>query len=113
METLSDIEKEEVFSVITEAINLLGLGKSESEKVFVVLNQMIIKGKITTQELRRQLGELLPGSFSIMAKALGVTTAKLDNMLRRGELFTSDALPKFAKEIKINYNLPFHPKQVF
>ena len=47
-----------------------------------------------------------------MAKALGVTTSKLDNMLRRGELFTSDALPKFAKEIKINYNLPFHPKQV-
>ena len=53
METLSDIEKEEVFSMMTKAINLLGLGESESEKVFFALNQMIIKGKITNQELRR------------------------------------------------------------
>src|SRR5690606_20127337 len=69
------------------------------------LEQMISKGKVTTEELRRQLGERLPGAFGIMANALGVTLPQLDKMLKKGEVLSKDALPKFAAALEKAYGI--------
>ena len=66
---------------------------------------MISKGKVTTEELRRQLGERLPGAMGIMAASLGVTIVELDRMLKAGEVLSAEALPRFAKAVEIAFGI--------
>jgi len=47
----------------------------------------------------------LPGAFGIAAKAMKVTTAELTDMLKKGEIASTDFLPKFAKEIEKTYGI--------
>ena len=63
------------------------------------------KGKVTTEELRRQLGERLPGAVGIMAAAVGVNVNQLDAMLKKGELLSAEVLPKFARALESAYGI--------
>jgi len=61
--------------------------------------QMISKGVISSEELRQQLGESLPGAFQIAARAMGVTTQELSKILEQGQVLSEDFLPKFAQQL--------------
>jgi tape measure domain-containing protein len=89
---------EEIFSSMAKSGAVLGLSTAEMNGVFRALSQMMSKGKVQAEELRLQLGDRLPGAVRIMAQALGVTTGKLEEMLKKGEVISDTALPKFAKE---------------
>jgi tape measure domain-containing protein len=101
--TLRDTEG--IFRSITKAGAVLGLTVDEMNGVFLALEQMMSKGKVTTEELRRQLGERMPGAVGIMAAALGVGTQELDKMLKKGEVLSADALPKFARALEAAYGI--------
>ena len=94
-----------IFNSTAKAAGVLGLKSDELNGVFLALEQMLSKGKVTTEELRRQLGERLPGAMGIMADAVGVTIDELDKMMKKGELLSSMALPKFADQIEIAYGI--------
>lgn len=94
-----------IFESVSKASSVLGLQTSELESVFLALEQIISKGRLSTEELRRQLGERLPGAFGIMAAALDVTVPKLDEMLRRGEVLSAEALPKFAEALEVAFSV--------
>jgi tape measure domain-containing protein len=64
------------------------------------INQMISKGTVSSEELKRQLGDRLPGAFRIMTEALGVTQKELLKLLQTGALMTEDVLPKFAAQVE-------------
>ncbi len=98
-------ETEQIFESVTKASAVLGLRTDELTGVYLALEQMLSKGKVTTEELRRQLGERLPGAFGIMAKALDVSIEQLDDMLKKGEVLSRDALPRFAKELEKAYGI--------
>lgn len=98
-------ETENIFRTVTKAAGVLGLKTHELEGIYLALEQMLSKGKVTTEELRRQLGERLPGAFGIMAESLGVTTQELDKMLKAGEVLSSEALPKFAEQLEKAYGI--------
>jgi tape measure domain-containing protein len=98
-----DIHK--IYGSIIKVIVILGLNSNDIDRVFLSLAQMILKGKVTTEELRRQLGERLPGAFVIMADAIGVHLEVLDNMLKDGEILTSEVLPKFADALERMYGI--------
>ncbi len=90
----------DIFLSVAEAGRVNKLSVDQLNGIFLALEQMISKGKISAEELRRQLGDRLPGAFNIMAKALGVTTAELDEMMRKGELVADQSnLLKFAAEL--------------
>lgn len=93
-------ESQGIFETFTKAAGVLGLKSDELNGIFLALEQMLSKNKVTTEELRRQLGERLPGAFNLMAKALGVSTNELDSMLRAGEVLASEALPKLRVEVE-------------
>ncbi len=93
-------ETRKVFLSVAEAGRVNKLSLEDMNGVFLALTQMISKGKISSEELRQQLGERLPGAMNIMADALGVTSAALYKMLEDGEvLANSDNLLKFADEL--------------
>ena len=98
-------ETQKIFGSVTKAAGVLGLKTDELSGVYLALEQMLSKGKVTTEELRRQLGERLPGAFGIMADAIGVTTSELDKMLKAGEILSKDALPKFAEQLEKAYGI--------
>jgi tape measure domain-containing protein len=94
-----------IFDSAAKAAAVLGLNTDEVNSVFLALEQMVSKGKVTTEELRRQLGERLPGAFGIMADAAGVSIREFDKMLKAGEILSSEILPKFADKLEEAYGI--------
>ncbi len=93
-------EAREIFTSIAEAATVLQLSSEQTRGALTAVEQIISKGKVSAEELRGQLGERLPGAFQIAARAMGVTTAELDEMLVAGELLADDFLPRFAAEVR-------------
>ena len=89
----------QIFSSIGEAALNKGLNREGQERVFLAIQQIISKGKVSAEELRQQLGEALPGTLQTASRALGVTTQQIDKMLQSGELVATDFLPKFAAQL--------------
>lgn len=102
---ISGREIEQIFESITKAGSAMGLSQQQQERAFLALNQMMSKGTIQAEELRGQLGEALPGALGIMAKSLGVTEKQLGQMMKDGQLLSSEVLPKFAKQLEITYGI--------
>lgn len=98
-------DTEKIFRSMTKASAVLGLKTDELVGVYLALEQMLSKGKVTTEELRRQLGERLPGAMGIMAAAIGKTIPQLDAMMKRGEIISAEVLPKFADALETAYDI--------
>ena len=92
-----DLENQKmVFESLTKAAAYYHMSSDRTKDMMNAVTQMMSKGKIAAEELRRQLGNALPGAFNLMAAALGVTNAQLDDMMRKGQVISADALPRFA-----------------
>jgi len=96
----SQDETNKQFLAVTKAGTVLKLTTDQMQGAFLALGQMMSKGTVQAEELRGQLGERIPGAFSIMAKALGVNERQLNKMLEQGQVLSRDALPKFAAELE-------------
>lgn len=96
---VSMTQAKDIFQGVSKAALVMGLSAEQSKGVFVALGQMASKGGVMAQELKLQLGERLPGAFSIAARAMGVTTAQLSKMMEDG-LDPTEFLPKFAIELE-------------
>ena len=93
-------EIKEIYESVSEAARVYNLSADRTRLSFLAIEQMINKGKVSYEELRRQLGEQIPGAFQLAAKAMGVTTKELDKLLVKGEVYTEDFLPKFARALR-------------
>ena len=93
---LSLEQQKEVFESLTKAAAYYHLSADQTNDMTMAITQMMSKGKVAAEELRRQLGNVLPGAFNLMAAALGVTTSQLEDMMKKGQVISSEALPRFA-----------------
>ena len=89
-------DQRKVFESVSRTVTAFGLSADEANGVFLALSQMMSKGKVSSEELRLQMGEKLPIAIQAMAKAAGVSVGELDGMLKKGQLLAKDILPKFA-----------------
>lgn len=85
-----------VFESLTKAAAYYHLSADRTADMMNAVTQMMSKGKVAAEELRRQLGNTLPGAFNLMAAAMDVSNKQLDEMLRSGEVVAADVLPRFA-----------------
>lgn len=103
------IELEQVKSIyesLTRASGAYHLSADQTQSVMLAVEQMFSKGKVSAEELRRQLGNSLPNAFNMMAKAAGDagitlngTAAELDKAMRAGQVMASEVMPYFAREL--------------
>lgn len=100
---VSTQQTREIFEATITAMTVLHRSSDRTKLALLALEQMMSKGTVSSEELRRQLGEQLPGSVNLAARALGVTTAELQKMLKAGSIASSTFLPKFAAEIQKTY----------
>jgi tape measure domain-containing protein len=96
---LSELDQVKTFDAVSEAITSFKLSGEDAKGVYLALGQMASKGTVSAEELRGQIGERIPGAFSLAAKAMGVTEAALGDMMQKGELAANVFLPKFAAEL--------------
>lgn len=85
-----------IFDSLTRAAAYYHLSADRTSDMMNAVTQMMSKGKVTAEELRRQLGNTLPGAFNMMAAAMDKSTAQLDKLMRDGKVVAADVLPKFA-----------------
>lgn len=93
-------QSRQVFQDISAAMVSLHLPAERMQGVFVALEQMANKGTVQAEELKRQLGNALPGAFELAAESMGILPSKLMEMMKKGEVFSKDFLPNFAKTVK-------------
>lgn len=102
--SLDEIKK--IYEALTKAAGAFHLSQENTQNAMIAVEQMFSKGKVTSEELRRQLGNALPGAFGLMAKAAynaGLitenTTGAFEAAMKKGEILAKDVLPKFAEEL--------------
>lgn len=98
-------QSQDIFESFGKAGATLGLRADELDGIFKALEQIMSKGTVQAEELRGQLGDRLPGAFTIMAESMGVSTAELGKMLKAGKVLAADVLPNFAKQVEIAYGI--------
>jgi tape measure domain-containing protein len=86
------------FEGITAGIRGTGRSLQDLDSALVATSQVFSKGKVTAEELRGQIGERLPGAFTLFAQSIGKTPQELDKALERGEVSLQDFL-KFSKTL--------------
>lgn len=89
-----------IFESVSKAVATMGLSAEDAQGVFLALSQVMSKGTVQAEELRGQIGERIPGAFTIAAKAIGVTEQQLNKMLEQGQVISKDFLPKFAAQLE-------------
>ena len=99
-------EQKRIYEALVRAAATFHMSEDKTRDMMVAVTQMMSKGKITAEELRRQLGNHLPGAFNLMAKAAGNagvttngTTAELEELMRKGDALAYVLLPAFADEL--------------
>jgi len=96
-------EVQQIFKSVSNAGAVLGLSNERMSLSFLALEQMMSKGKVSMEEIRRQLGDNIPGAFQLGAKAMGMTVEAFDKAVSAGEVFSDDFLPKFRKALDENF----------
>lgn len=94
-------DQRRLFLAVAESARVNKVSTENLSGIYLAFTQILSKGKVSSEELRRQLGDRMAGAFNLFADALGVTTAQLDEMMRKGEVFASrDNLLKFADKLE-------------
>jgi len=88
-----------IFNSIIVSSAALNQSTSQLNRTITAFEQILSKGVLSAEEIRRQLGNNLPGAFSLTARAIGVSNAELEKLLRSGSLLSKDVVPKIAEEL--------------
>lgn len=88
---------EKLFTGISAATAALQLTPDKAERVIYAFGQMASKGQIMSEELKGQLGDVLPGALAIFAKAAGMSVKEFSKAMEDGEFVGSKFRDTFAK----------------
>ena len=94
---LSLEQSKHVFEALTRASSYFNLSADEFNSVMLATNQMMSKGKVSSEEFTRQLSERLPGTLNLVAEKYDVTAGEMLKMIQNGEVMAEDLLPKLAE----------------
>lgn len=100
---LAGASQEEVnksFKDFTEVGTVLHLTQEKMDSLFLALDQSFSKGVVQSEEIKKQLGNVLPGAVEIGAKAVGKTPAAFIKAMERNLIITKEFVPKFAAEYR-------------
>jgi tape measure domain-containing protein len=90
------------FNGIVAAVRATGGSLADVDSALTATAQVFSKGKVSAEELRQQIGERLPGAFTLFAESMGKTPAELDKALEQGQVSLQD-FQKFAEAIFERY----------
>lgn len=95
-------DAEKAFLGIAAGIRGTGGSLQDMDAALRATAQVFSKGKVSAEELRQQIGERLPGAFTLFAKSIGMTPKELDKALEDGKVTLQDFM-KFSEELFKQY----------
>ena len=98
--TVADAEK--AFLGVAAGIRGTGGSLQDLDSALTATSQVFSKGKVSAEELRQQIGERLPGAFTLFAESLGMTPQELDKALEKGQVSLQD-FQTFAEKLFQDY----------
>ena len=90
------------FEGIAAGIRGTGGSLADMDGALRATAQVFSKGKVSAEELRQQIGERLPGAFTLFAQATGRTPQELDKALEKGEVSLNDFMV-FVRALSTRY----------
>ena len=99
---LSVEDAKQSFLAISSSIRGTGGNLEDMKAALRATSQVFSKGKVSAEELRQQLGERLPGAFTLFAESMDKTPAELDKALEQG-IVTLDDFVNFSEELLLRY----------
>lgn len=88
-----------VFTGVSEAARVMGLSNDQVKHAFLALEQMMQKGVVTSEELRKQFANAMPGGLQIFAEAMGVSVKEMMEMVKTGTVLSEEVLPKVGQAL--------------
>lgn len=85
-----------IFLGTATAAAAMRLNSEQLQGVLLALTQIAGKGVLSMEELRRQLGNQLPGALGIAAKSMGITTSELYRLVTAGQISGKTFLEAFG-----------------
>jgi len=95
-------DAEKAFKGITAGILGTGGSLENLDAALLATAQVFSKGKVSAEELRGQIGERLPGAFTLFAESIKMTPQELDKALQEGKITLTD-FQKFADKLFQEY----------
>jgi len=95
----SNLQTQKIFENVSKAVAAFGLSSDDAAGVFRALSQIISKGTVQAEELRGQIGDRIPGAFSIAAKAMGVTEKELNKLMATGKVTAAEFVVPFTQAL--------------
>ncbi len=85
------------FENFAKFARVANLSAQNTQGMFLALEQMVSKGVVSMEELRRQLGEHLPGAVNIAAQAMGMGTREFIKHVSTGQQDSLELITKLGK----------------
>ena len=98
--SVADAEK--AFLGVAAGIRGTGGSLQDLDSALTATSQVFSKGKVSAEELRQQIGERLPGAFTLFAESMGMTPQELDKALEKGQVSLQD-FQGFAEKLFKDY----------
>lgn len=84
------------FKEFAEVGTILHLPEDKINSLFLALDQMFAKGVVQSEEIKKQLGNVLPGAVEIGAKAMEKSPADFMKAMSKNLVTAEEFVPKFA-----------------
>ena len=102
----------EIFTSISKSVAVMGLSVEQQDSAFLALQQMMSKGTVQAEELKKQLGNALPGAVKAATMAyqalhpeLQVTEKMFMEQMKAGKVLSAELLPELAKAYEKLYGI--------
>jgi tape measure domain-containing protein len=99
---------ENLFTGISKAAATFGLSADKVDRVNYAFAQMASKGQIMSEELKGQLGDVLPGALSLFADAAQMSVPEFSKAMEDGA-FKGKAMEQVLDNVAILMNNKFGP----
>jgi len=101
-------EIEGLFTGVSQAAAAFGMSSDQVGRVTNAFSQMASKGQIMSEELKGQLGDVLPGALSIFAEAAGMTIPEFSQAMEDGA-FKGKAMQEVLNNVAAVFSNKFGP----
>lgn len=99
-------EVEGLFTGISKAAATFGMSKEQVDRVTYAFSQMASKGQVMAEELRGQLGDVLPGSLALFAQAAQMSIPEFTKAMEDGR-FSGEAMKVLLNNVATLMNTQF------
>lgn len=89
-----------LFQGISNAAVALKLDSDRLGRAFTAFEQILSKGRVSSEELRGQLAEAIPGIVPIVQRSLRLTGKELDQLLEKGQLTSNELIKALGPELQ-------------